>query len=48
MEYLRLLKPEIFVDEPYDIFARLAAWLRSVFSPPARSSTGAGHEQQRP
>ena len=32
MEYLRLLKPEIFVEEPYDVFARLAAWLRSVFT----------------
>lgn len=34
MEFLRLLKPEIFVEEPYDIFSRLAAWLRSVFMPP--------------
>lgn len=34
MEYLRLLKPEIFVEEPYDIFARLAAWLRNFFTPP--------------
>ncbi|WP_179402565.1 DUF4088 family protein [Burkholderia guangdongensis] len=38
LEYLRLLKPEIFVDEPDDVFARLAAWLRRVFTapPPAR------------
>lgn len=36
MEFLRLLKPEIFVEEPYDIFSRLAAWLRNFFMPPAR------------
>jgi hypothetical protein len=36
MEYLRLLKPEIFVEEPYDIFSRLAAWLRAFFTPPPR------------
>jgi hypothetical protein len=34
MEYLRLLKPEIFVEEPYDVFSRLAAWLRNFFVPP--------------
>lgn len=34
MEYLRLLKPEIFVEEPYDVFARLASWLRNFFTPP--------------
>jgi hypothetical protein len=34
MEYLRLLKPEIFVEEPYDIFSRLAAWLGSFFMAP--------------
>ncbi|PLZ01884.1 DUF4088 domain-containing protein [Burkholderia sp. WAC0059] len=38
MEYLRLLKPEIFVEEPEDIFSRFAAWLRAIFSPP-RSNT---------
>jgi hypothetical protein len=37
MEYLRLLKPEIFVEEPDDIFTRLAAWLRNFFVPPQRS-----------
>jgi hypothetical protein len=37
MEYLRLLKPEIFVEEPDDVFARLAAWLRNFFVPPQRS-----------
>ncbi len=36
MEYLRLLKPEIFVEEPYDVFSRLAAWLRAFFTPPPR------------
>lgn len=34
MEYLRLLKPEIFVEEPDDLFARLAGWLRNTFTPP--------------
>ena len=34
MEYLRLLKPEIFVEEPDDLFARLAAWLRNTFTSP--------------
>jgi hypothetical protein len=43
MEYLRLLKPEIFVEEPYDVFARLAAWLRNFFMPPPAPRT-----QQRP
>ncbi len=37
MEYLRLLKPEIFVEEPDDVFTRLAAWLRNFFTPPAKS-----------
>ncbi len=36
MEFLRLLKPEIFVEEPYDIFSRMAAWLRNFFMAPAR------------
>ncbi|MBN3724191.1 DUF4088 family protein [Burkholderia sp. Ac-20379] len=35
MEYLRLLKPEIFVEEPHDVFTRLAAWLRGIFMVPA-------------
>jgi hypothetical protein len=34
MEFLRLLKPEIFVEEPYDIFSRMAAWLRNFFMEP--------------
>ena len=38
MEYLRLLKPEIFVEEPDDVFTRLAAWLRNFFMPPARGT----------
>jgi hypothetical protein len=37
MAFLRLLKPEIFVEEPYDIFSRMAAWLRNFFMPPMRS-----------
>jgi Protein of unknown function (DUF4088) len=36
MEFLRLLKPEIFVEEPYDIFSRMAVWLRNFFMPPAQ------------
>jgi Protein of unknown function (DUF4088) len=39
MEFLRLLKPEIFVEEPYDIFSRFASWLRNFFmAPPPRQS----------
>jgi hypothetical protein len=38
MEYLRLLKPEIFVEEPDDAFTRLAAWLRNFFMPPTRGN----------
>ncbi|WP_206999580.1 DUF4088 domain-containing protein [Trinickia mobilis] len=34
MEFLRLLKPEIFVEEPDDIFARMAVWLRNFFMAP--------------
>jgi hypothetical protein len=37
MEYLRLLKPELFVEEPYDVFTRLATWLRNFFTPPPRT-----------
>lgn len=43
IEYLQLLRPEIFIDEPYDVFSRFAAWLRNVFtvaSPAARSGPG--------
>jgi len=43
MEYLRLLKPEIFVEEPYDVLTRLAAWLRNFFMPPPRPQ----QQQQR-
>ncbi|WP_250472758.1 DUF4088 family protein [Caballeronia sp. GAFFF1] len=31
LEYLRSMRPELFVDEPYDGFTRFAAWLRSIF-----------------
>ncbi|WDD93430.1 DUF4088 domain-containing protein [Burkholderia sp. FERM BP-3421] len=49
MEYLRLLKPEIFIDEPYDIFSRAAAWLRSVFmvATPVRPNAGQAQQQQQ-
>jgi len=43
MEYLRLLKPEIFIEEPDDVFTRLAAWLRSVFSPPRNVTQRQSH-----
>jgi len=43
MEYLRLLKPEIFVEEPDDVFTRLAAWMRNFFMPPPRPQ----QQQQR-
>ena len=36
MEFLRLLKPDIFVEEPYDIFSRMAVWLRNFFMPPVQ------------
>ncbi len=36
MQYLRLRKPEIFVDEPDDIFSRLGNWLRSLLTGPVR------------
>ncbi|WP_186100144.1 DUF4088 family protein [Burkholderia gladioli] len=53
MEYLRLLKPEIFVEEPYDVFSRLAAWLRGIFmvtTPPKAPATQnpPRQPQQRP
>lgn len=37
LEYLRSLKPELFVDEPYDGFTRFANWLRNVFAPVAKA-----------
>jgi hypothetical protein len=46
LEYLRLLRPEIFVDEPYDIFSRLAAWLRAAFMPSAPRAVLSGQSQQ--
>jgi Protein of unknown function (DUF4088) len=33
LEYLRSVKPEIFVEEPYDGFTRFAAFLRAIFTP---------------
>ncbi|MGT2470320.1 DUF4088 family protein [Paraburkholderia terrae] len=47
MEYLRLLKPEIFVEEPYDVFTRLAAWLRNFFMPPPRPQQQQQQRQSR-
>ncbi|CAB3753311.1 DUF4088 family protein [Paraburkholderia humisilvae] len=47
MEYLRLLKPEIFVEEPYDVFTRLAAWLRNFFMPLPRPQPPQQQQQQR-
>jgi len=47
MEYLRLLKPEIFVEEPYDVFTRLAAWLRNFFMPPQRPQQQQQQRQSR-
>lgn len=46
MEFLRLLKPEIFVEEPYDVFSRMAAWLRNFFVPP-RPAPQPQQQQQR-
>jgi hypothetical protein len=36
LEYMRSLRPELFIDEPYDGFTRFAAWLRSIFAPSPR------------
>jgi hypothetical protein len=33
LEYMRSMRPELFVDEPYDGFTRFASWLRSIFAP---------------
>ena len=48
MEYLRLLKPEIFVEEPYDIFTRMATWMRNFFIPPAPRAVQPRVEPRRP
>jgi alkylhydroperoxidase/carboxymuconolactone decarboxylase family protein YurZ len=47
MEYLRLLKPEIFVEEPYDVFTKLAAWLRNFFTPPRQPQPQPRQRQTR-
>jgi hypothetical protein len=36
LEYMRSLRPELFIDEPYDGFTRFASWLRSIFAPAPR------------
>jgi len=33
LEQLRMLKPEIFIEEPYDGFTRFGNWLRAIFMP---------------
>jgi hypothetical protein len=33
LEQLRSVKPEIFIDEPYDGFTRFGNWLRAIFAP---------------
>jgi len=33
LEQLRSLKPEIFIEEPYDGFTRFGNWLRAIFTP---------------
>ncbi|MFM0051280.1 DUF4088 family protein [Caballeronia grimmiae] len=38
LEYLRSLRPELFVEEPYDGFTRFAAWLRSIFGHAPRAA----------
>jgi hypothetical protein len=47
MEFLRLLKPDIFVEEPYDIFSRMAAWLRNFFMQPQPRQPRAEERRQR-
>jgi hypothetical protein len=34
MEYMNSIRPELFIDEPYDGFTRFAGWLRAIFAPP--------------
>jgi hypothetical protein len=44
MEYMNSLRPELFIDEPYDGFTRFAGWLRNIFAPPRMPKpTGAEH-----
>lgn len=33
LEQLRSIKPEIFMEEPYDGFTRFGNWLRAIFTP---------------
>ena len=33
LEQLRMIKPEIFIEEPYDGFTRFGNWLRTIFTP---------------
>jgi hypothetical protein len=36
LEYMRSIRPELFIDEPYDGFSRFASWLRAIFVPAPR------------
>jgi hypothetical protein len=36
LEYMRSIRPELFIDEPYDGFTRFASWLRAIFAPTPR------------
>ena len=36
LEQLRMMKPEIFIEEPYDGFTRFGNWLRTIFTPERR------------
>jgi Protein of unknown function (DUF4088) len=45
LEYLRSMKPNIFVEEPYDAFSRFAAFLRAVFTPIGKQPKTSGAER---
>lgn len=33
LDQIRSMRPELFIDEPYDGFTRFGNWLRSIFTP---------------
>jgi len=37
LEQIRSMRPELFVDQPYDGFTRFGNWLRSIFTPEPRA-----------
>lgn len=45
LEQIRSMRPELFVDEPYDGFTRFGNWLRSIFTPEPRRAAKAAKGQ---